>query len=647
MSSENLNELFNEKLDYSYNLYKEFYRESIESPSAFWKNFAPIIDWFEEPKETFNQDKYLTKWFIGGITNACYNAVDRHYYSKRRYKVALIWENERGERRSISYEELFYEVNKMANTLRELGVRKGDTVTIYMPTSIEGIISMLACARIGAVHSVVFAGFASQALANRVLDAKSKIVITSDGYYRRGKLIKLKEIVDEALALLKENNPVRKVIIFRRANIEIKFNPERDYFYDEVSRFSYIKPERMKATEPLFILYTSGTAGKPKAVVHSTGGYIVGSSCLLNWVFNMTEENDVMFNTSDIGWIVGHSYIVYAPLIMGKTSVIYESAPDYPHPYKWAEILEKYGVNVFFTSVTALKTFMKYDDKALSKMEMNLKVIATAGEVGNPGPWKWAYEVIGKRKAYFVNHWWQTETGGPTISYYPGIAPLSIKPAPSCGFPAPGVKASILDDEGREVISGAKGYLILSPPYPPNMMIGMWNDRDEELLNKNYFSRFGVYYTGDYAVKDGDGYYWILGRADEVIKVSAHRIGAGEVESIITSFPGVAEAAVIGVPDEVKGETIHAFVVLRQNVKPSEELKRDIKEHVRKMMGNIAVPEVYFLEKLPKTRSGKVMRRVIKAAITNKPIGDITTIEDEAAIEEVRKAVEELKEEIK
>jgi 3-hydroxypropionyl-coenzyme A synthetase len=644
-------ELFlKEKIDYNFRIYKKIYNESISNSEQFWSNVAEdLVDWFKPWEKVFVQEKFLTKWFVGAELNASYNAVDRHLNSSRKYKAAIIWESERGEKRSLTYQDLYYEVNKWANALRELDVKKGDRVTIYLPLTPEGIIAMLACARIGVIHSVVFAGFGAQALAERIQDAGSKIVITADGFYRRGKLVELKRILDEALNILGDKNPVQKVLVWRRLNIEVPMKENRDIYIEELAKFRYIEPIPVSSTHPLYILYTSGTTGKPKGIVHSTGGYLVGTAYIGILTYGLANENDSLFNTSDIGWVVGHSYITYAPLVLGRTVIIYESAPDYPYPDKWAEIIEKYRATAFGTSATALRYMMKYGDEVIKRHDLSsLKVIITNGEPLNYSPWKFGLEVIGNGSVYMSHNWWQTETGAPNIGYIPGVAYLTMKSGPTCGLPLPGNKFMILNENGSTVKVNERGYLVMLPPYPPSMMIGMWNDPNDERLFKSYFSKFnGVYYTGDFASIDEDGYITVSGRADETIKIAAHRIGAGELESIITSHPAVAEAGVIGLPDPIKGEVIHAFIVLKFGYQPSEDIIKSIQEHVKKFMGPIAVPEIHFVSKLPKTRSGKVMRRVIRAVMLGSSTGDISTLEDEASLEEIKRAIEEFKKELK
>ncbi|MEM3972336.1 MAG: acetate--CoA ligase [Saccharolobus sp.] len=646
--SEQIKEI-EEKADYNMRIYKEIYKESVQNPAGFWGKLAKeLIDWYEPWKETFRQE-ILTKWFIGGKLNASYNAVDRHLNTNRKFKAAIIWESEKGEKKVLTYQDLFYEVNRWANALRELGVEKGDRVTIYMPLTPEGVLSMLACARIGAIHSVVFAGFGSQALADRIQDAGSKVVITADAYYRRGKLVELKKTVDEALNKL-EKNTVKNVLIYRRTGVEIPFKEGRDVYFDEIGKYKYIKPVEMEATEPLFILYTSGTTGKPKGIVHSTGGYLVGTSTMLLWSYGLSYDNDVIFSTSDIGWIVGHSYITYSPLVMGRTAVIYESAPDYPYPDKWAEMIEKYRVTTFGTSATFLRYLMKYGESYLNKYDLSsLRIIVTNGEPLNYAPWKFGLEVIGKNRVYMSHQWWQTETGAPNIGYMPGYPIfLTMKSGPASGFPLPGSKIRVVDENGKDTKPRERGYLIMEPPFPPMMMIGMWNDANNERLIKTYFSKFnGAYYTGDFAMIDEDGYVWVSGRADETLKIAGHRIGAGEVESAITSHPAVAEAAVIGLQDPVKGEIAHAFIVLKQGYEPSPQLAKSIQDHIRKAMGPIVILEVHFVNALPKTRSGKIMRRVIKAVMSGSTLGDLSTLEDEASIEEIKNAVEEFKKQLR
>ncbi|MFP3233662.1 MAG: acetate--CoA ligase [Sulfolobaceae archaeon] len=640
-----------EKADYNTRYYQYLYKKSVEDPAGFWGELAKeLIDWLEPWQKTFVQEEgLLTKWFVGGKLNASYNAVDRHLNSHRKYKAAIIWESGRGEKRVVTYQDLYYEVNKWANALRQLGVQKGDRVTIYMPLTPEGVIAKLAVARLGAIHSVVFAGFGAQALADRIQDAGAKVVVTADAYYRRGKIVELKKTVDEALQILGNNSPVQKVLVYKRTGTEIPFNEKRDVYFDEVGKFKPIEPEPVEATHPLFILYTSGTTGKPKGIVHSTGGYLVGTATMLLWSYGLSQDNDVLFNTSDIGWIVGHSYITYSPLVMGRTIVIYEDAPDYPYPDKWAEIIEKYRATTFGTSATAIRSFMKYGEDYVKQHDMSsLRVIVTNGEPLNYAPWKWGLEVVGGGKVFMSHQWWQTETGGPNIGYIPGVVYLPMKSGPAVGFALPGNKVQVLNEEGKPTAPRERGYLVMLPPFPPMMMIGMWNDPNNERLKKTYFNKFpGIYYPGDYAMIDEDGYIWVMGRADETIKVAAHRIGAGEVESIVTAHPAVAEAAAVGIPDPVKGEAVHLFVVLKSGYSASPELAKDIQNHVRKYMGAIVTPEVHFVDKLPKTRSGKVMRRVIKAVMMGQSAGDISTLEDEASMEDIKKAVEEFKKSLK
>lgn len=639
-----------EKVDYNMRYYKYLYKKSIEEPAKFWGKLAQeLVTWFEPWKETIRQEDPLTRWFIGGKLNAAYNAVDRHLNSSKKFKAAIIWESERGERKVITYQDLFYEVNRWANALKELGVRKGDRVVIYMPLTPEGIFAMLACARIGAIHNVVFAGFGSQALADRIADSSAKVVITADAYPRAGKIVELKKIVDESIDKLGDKSPVSHVLVYKRLGVEISFKEPRDVYFDKIGKYKYIEPESMNSTDPLFILYTSGTTGKPKGIVHSIGGYLVGTSAMLLWTYGSTQEDDVIYNTSDIGWAVGHSYIVYSPLVMGRTVVIYESAPNYPYPDKWAEIIERYKVNVFSTSATAIRLLMRYGDEYVKTHDLSsLRVLVTAGEPLNYSPWKWGLEVVGGGKVFMSHQWWQTETGAPNLGYLPGLIYMPMKSGPACGYPLPGTVVEVVNEEGNSTRPRERGYLIMKPPYPPSMMLGLWNDQANERLKKTYFSKFPpFYYTGDYAMIDEEGYVWVLGRADETIKVAAHRIGAGEVESIITAHPAVAEAAVIGLPDPVKGEEVHAFVVLKQGYSPSEQMEKHIQEHVRKLMGPIVTPRVHFVDKLPKTRSGKVMRRVIKAVMQGSETGDLSALEDEASMEEIRRAVEEFKKEVR
>jgi acetyl-CoA synthetase len=620
--------------------YMDTYRKSIEEMEEFWEQEARKLEWFRTWDRVLDWDPPFAKWFPGGMLNASYLCVDRHLKTWRRNKVAIYWEGENGEERTLSYSQLYREVNRLASALKKLGVKDGDRVALYLPMIPELPIAMLATARIGAIHTVVFSGFSSMALADRINDTEAKVVITADGGFRRGKIVSLKEIVDEAL----ENTPsVEKMIVVKRAGQEIKMKEGRDLWYHEIIRdkVTDVPPMPIESTHPLYILYTSGTTGKPKGIVHSTGGYLVFINSMYQWVFDI-QEDSVYWCTADVGWVTGHSSIVYAPLMHGASIVVYEGAPDYPKPDRWWELIEKYKVTIFYTSPTAIRMFMRLGEEWVKKHDLSsLTILGSVGEPINPEAWMWYFKHIGEERCPIVDTWWQTETGGVMISPAPGIGLVPLKPG-SATFPLPGIDADVVDDNGKPVPPRVRGYLVIKKPWP-GMLMTLY--KDPERYKQTYWSRFpNVYYAGDYCMKDEDGYFWLLGRADEVLKIAGHRLGTMELESAIISHPAVAEAAVIGMPHEIKGEAIVVFAILKQGYSPSEELKKDLTEHLRKTVGPVATPEqIYFVSRLPKTRSGKIMRRVLKALVSDRPIGDVTTLEDEASIEEAKQAYEEFK----
>ena len=610
---------------------------------SFWDKQAKNLSWFSQWTKTLDWNPPFAKWFVGGTLNACYNALDIHQ-NTRAEKPAILWEGENGDSSVLTYKDLLDQVNKFSNALKSLGLKKGDRVTIYLPMVPELSISMLACARIGAIHTVVFSGFSSNALKDRIDDSKSKIVITSDGGYRRGSVVKLKEIVDDAI---KELDFVQNVIVFERTKIDITKNP-KDKLWSELMRDSSTKcePEHLESNHPLYILYTSGTTGKPKGVLHGTGGYLTHLYSTFKWAFDI-KDSDIFFCTADIGWVTGHSYVVYAPLLHGATVVMYEGAPDYPDISRMWGIVQKYKVSIFYTTPTALRMFMKFGDDIPNSFNLStLRLLGTVGEPINPEVWKWYFKTIGKEKCPIIDTWWQTETGGMMLSPLPGIETIPLKPG-SATHPIPGTDLAVVDESGTEVSSNTKGYLVIRKPWP-GMLLTLWGDDDK--YKTVYWSKYqNSYYSGDYAIKDEDGYFWILGRADDVLKVAGHRIGTAELESSIASHSDVAEAAVCGIPDEIKGEVIIAFVVLKQGIKKNEEsLRKEIINVVRNGVGPIATPEqIYFVSKLPKTRSGKIMRRLLKSIAKNDKIGDVSTLEDGAAVSEVQSAFDELKKSIK
>ncbi len=609
---------------------------------SFWDQQAKNLSWFSPWSKTLDWNPPFGRWFIGGTLNASYNALDIHQKS-RAEKPAILWEGENGDSRILTYKELLDEVNKLSNALKSLGLEKGDRVTIYLPMVPELPISMLACSRIGAIHTVVFSGFSSGALKDRIDDSKSKIVITADGGYRRGMIVKLKEVVDEAIKGL---DFVQNVIVIKRAKIEITRN-QKDKLWDELMENSstQCEPERLDSTHPLYILYTSGTTGKPKGVLHGTGGYLTHLYSTFKWAFDI-KNSDIFFCTADIGWVTGHSYVVYAPLLHGATEVMYEGAPDFPDTSRMWSIIQKYKVTIFYTTPTALRMFIRYGDAIPNSFDLSsLRLLGTVGEPINPEVWKWYFKTIGKEKCPIVDTWWQTETGGMILSPLPGLETIPLKPG-SATLPIPGTDLAVVDENGKEVDANTKGYLVIRKPWP-GMLLTLWGD--DEKYASVYWSKFkNMYYSGDYAIKDQDGYFWILGRADDVLKVAGHRIGTAELESSIISHNDVAEAAVCGIPHDIKGEVIIAFVVLKQGVnKDKETLKKEITEVVRNGLGPIATPEdLYFVSKLPKTRSGKIMRRLLKSIAKNDKIGDISTLEDGAAVSEVQLAFDELKKSI-
>ena len=601
--------------------YEEEYARFKKDPEKFWAEVAEELFWYEKWDKVLEWNYPYAKWFVGGKTNISVNALDRHVKNGKRNKVAFFWEDELGNEKVVTYGELYKLVNRFANALKAAGVKKGDRVVIYMPLVVEQVVAMLACARIGAIHSVVYAGFSVPALRHRIEDAEAKLVITADVTIRRGRAIPLKRIVDEAIMDLPF---VEQVVVLRRLEPKVDLIGEKEIdFYEFMDGHpDYCEPEVMDAEDPLFILYTSGSTGKPKGVLHTTGGYMVGTYYSMKTVFDL-KEDDVYWCTADPGWITGHSYIVYGPLVAGATQVIVEGAPNYPDFGRWWRIVEKYGVNIFYTAPTAIRMFMRAGEEWPNKYDLSsLRLLGSVGEPINPEAWLWYYKVIGKERCPIVDTWWQTETGAVMITTIDG---LPMKPG-KAGKPVPGVIADVVDKEGNPVENDKGGFLVVKYPWP-SMMRTIW--KNPERYEQYWNTIPNCYTAGDVAVRDKDGYIMILGRADDVINVSGHRIGTMEVESALVSHPAVAEAAVIGKPDPVKGETIKAFIILKQGYEPSEKLVNDLKYHVRMELGALAVPsEIEFVEKLPKTRSGKIMRRVLKAKELGMDPGDLSTLED-------------------
>ena len=615
--------------------YKELYQRSLNDPEKFWEELAEQLDWSKKWDKVLEWDfnKPEVKWFGGGKLNASYNCLDRHLNTWRSNRVALIWQGEPlEENRFFTYQQLHYHVCKFANVLKKLGVKKGDRVSIYLPMIPELPIAMLACARIGAIHSVVFGGFSSEALRDRINDCESQVLITADGYYRNGRIVQNKINADEAL---KDCPGVEKVIVVKRLGIDVPFVKERDVWWHEEMAKEDIKlscePVLMDAEDILFILYTSGSTGKPKGVVHTTGGYLLFVYQTLKWVFDIKEE-DVFFCTADIGWVTGHSYVVYGPLALGGTTLMFEGVPTYPNPDRFWEIVERYKVSVFYTAPTAIRALMREGEAWVKHRGISsLRLLGSVGEPINPEAWKWYYTNVGQERCPIMDTWWQTETGGFLISPLP-ITPL--KPG-SATFPFPGIVPKILREDGSECDVEEGGSLVIAKPWP-GMLRGFWNDPERKRFKETYFTVFpGHYFTGDGAKKDEDGYYWLMGRIDDVINVSGHRIGTAEVESALVSHRSVAEAAVIGISHEVKGQGIYAFVTLKAGVKGSEEMRKELLAHVRKVIGPIATPDkLQFADALPKTRSGKIMRRILRKIAEGRieELGDTSTLTDPSVV---------------
>ncbi|MCL5951683.1 MAG: acetate--CoA ligase [Chloroflexi bacterium] len=598
---------------------------AVRDLEGFWAKEAEELDWYRKwDKVLDDSQKPFFKWFTGAKTNIIHNCLDRYQKTARQNKLALIWVGEPGDVRTYSYFGLNREVNQFANVLKAMGVKKGDRVTIYMPRIPEIVIAMLASAKIGAVHSVVYGGFSVDALQGRIDDSESRVVITADGGWMNGKVVELKKTVDEAV---KRCPTVETVIVVKRTRQDVKMEAGRDYWYSDLMKLPIAngkcQTEVMDAEDPLYILYTSGTTGKPKAVVHVHGGYMVGIYSTLKNVFDL-QDQDRWWCAADPGWVTGHSYIVYGPLLAGATSFMYEGAPTYPYPNRWWSLVEKYGISVLYTAPTAIRGLMRFGESWPNRHDLSsLRLLGSVGEPINPEAWKWYYRVIGKDKCPVMDTWWQTETGMFMVTPTP-VVPL--KPG-SATRPYFGIEAEVVDEQGNPTPDDQEGYLVLTRPWPA-MLRTIYKDPDRYV--RQYWSKYpGKYLTGDSAKRDKDGYFWIIGRTDDVIKVSGYRLGTAEVESALVSHPAVAEAAAIGLPHEIKGQAIHAYCILRAGHSPSPELAEELRQHVGTHMGPIARPEqITFVDKLPKTRSGKIMRRVLKARAQGLPEGDVTTLEE-------------------
>ena len=617
----------------SLDAYTKLCNKAKRDPEGFWSDMAEKhLDWEKGWKKAIDWKPPSARWFVGGQLNASFNCLDRHVQTWRRNKAALIWEGEPGDHRTLTYLELLREVCRFANVLLALGVRRGDRVAIYLPMVPELPIAMLACARIGAVHTVVFGGFASHALRDRILDCDARVVITADGSYRRGQVVPLKKNVDEAL---KETPDVKNVVVLRRTGHDVSFQKGRDVWWHEaVEMESAInEPESLDSEHPLFILYTSGTTGKPKGLLHTTGGYLLGTTLTTKLVFDLKEE-DTYWCTADCGWVTGHSYVVYGPLSNGASVFMYEGAPNYPEPDRFWKLISKYKISILYTAPTAIRSFMRWGDEWPQKHDLSsLRLLGSVGEPINPEAWMWYYKVIGKERCPIVDTWWQTETGMIMITPLPGATPT--KPG-SATLPFPGIDAKIVRRDGKEAAPDEGGLLVIQRPWPA-MARSIYGD--PERYAKTYWNEIpGVYFTGDGARRDKDGYFWIMGRVDDVLNVSGHRLGTMEVESALVNHLSVAEAAVVGRPDEIKGQAVVAFVTLKGNIAPTAELRDELKSHVTKEIGSIARPDdIRFTESLPKTRSGKIMRRLLRELATSGDIkGDTSTLEDFSVIEKLR-----------
>ena len=611
------------------------FREAAADREGFWARMAGELEWMQPWSKVLEWNPPHARWFVDGKLNVSANCIDRHVRTWRRNKAALIWEGEPGDTRTLTYWDLYREVNRFANVLKKLGVGRGDRVAIYLPMIPELPIAMLACTRIGAVHSVVFGGFSAESLRDRINDAEAKMLITADGGYRRGHVIPLKKMADEAL----EGTPsIRHVVVVNRGDFEVDFKKGRDHWWHQLMKEvpDQCPPEAMDAEDMLYILYTSGTTGKPKGIVHTTGGYLTGVYTTTKWVFDL-KEDDVWWCTADIGWVTGHSYLVYGPLSLGVTGVMYEGAPNWPENDRFWAIVAKYGVTVFYTAPTVIRSFMKWGTSFPAKHDLSsLRLLGSVGEPINPEAWMWYHEHVGRGKCPIVDTWWQTETGMILITPLPGVT--TLKPG-SATRPFPGIEADILNEQGKSIEVGG-GFLAIKSPWPA-MLRGIYGDPGRYV--REYWNKWSdhVYFPGDGAKRDKDGYFWILGRVDDVLNVAGHRIGTMEVESALVDFQGVAEAAVVGRTHEIKGEGIAAFVTLKQGIEPGPSLMEELKQHVVKKIGAIARPDdVLFTADLPKTRSGKIMRRLLRDIAEGKALGDTTTLADPAVVEKLKRSYE-------
>ena len=617
----------------------DIYQRAAKDPEAYWALAAESLEWIRKWDRVLDWNPPIAQWFVGGKINVSVNCLDRHVRGWRRNKAAFIWEGEPGEERVLTFADLYREVNRFANSMKRLGVKKGDRVTVYMPMIPELPIALLACARIGAPHSVVFGGFSAESLRDRINDAQSRLVITADGSYRRGQIVPLKRNVDAAL---KDCPCVETVVMVRRIGeaAAVEVDETRDVWWHQAIENvpAYCEPEPMDSEDPLFILYTSGTTAKPKGILHTTGGYLLGASLTHKWVFDAKEE-DVYWCSADIGWVTGHSYIVYGPLANGTTGVLYEGSPDWPDKDRWWAMVAKYGVNVFYTAPTAIRAVMKWGESYPAKHDLStLRLLGTVGEPINPEAWMWYHQKIGQGRCPIVDTWWQTETGSIMISPLPGLT--ATKPG-SATFPLPGINADVVDEAGNSVPLGGGGYLVLKSPWP-SMARTIYGD--PERYEDVYWRRFGknVYFAGDGCKRDEEGYFWLLGRVDDVMNISGHRLSTMEVESALVDHQEVAEAAVIGKKDDIKGEAIAAFVTLKEGAEGNAGKVDELKKHVVRKIGPIARPQsLYFTAELPKTRSGKIMRRLLRDIAEGRALGDTTTLADATVVAQLKSQYED------
>ncbi len=615
----------------------DLYDDAKKDRVAFWEQCAKRLDWFRPWDTALEWDKPFSKWFVGGKINASYNCLDRHIKNQLGKKIALLWEGENGDQKKLTYEEVYLEVNKLANAMKALGINRGDRVAIYLPMIPEAVYAMLACSRIGAIHTVIFGGFSADALRDRINDASAKLLITADGGFRRGSMLALKATADVALA---QTPTIQDTIVVRRTGQDVTMHEGRDHWYHDVVRNVpvYCKPEEMDSEDTLFILYTSGTTGKPKGIVHTTGGYMTGVCNTTHWVFDL-KPNDIFWCTADVGWVTGHSYMVYGPMSNAATQVIYEGAPDTPARDRFWKIIEKYKVTIFYTAPTAIRAFMKWGEQWPKGCDLSsLRLLGSVGEPINPEAWVWYYENIGRNRCPIVDTWWQTETGAIMITTLPGVS--TMKPG-SAGHPLPGIDAEILDEAGHVIPHGG-GFLSITSPWP-SMLRGIWGD-DERYVSTYWGKWHGKdYFAGDGTKRDQEGYFWFLGRVDDIMLVAGHNISTAEVESALVDNHLVAEAAVVGVKDDIKGQAIAAFVILKEGHKAEPRIEEILKEHVAQKIGAIARPSrIIFTVDVPKTRSGKIMRRLLRDVAEGRSLGDVTTLADPAVIKSLKEKYDEV-----